>query len=230
MTDGQKILDSEKIRIVIDNREIQNNVFLKLKTFDVHLIEEQLKIGDYICSDRVCIERKTVSDFIASLLDQRIFKQVSEMLSCFERPLLIIEGDPEFLFWERNVHPNAIRGALASLAIDYRIPIIWTKDEEETANQIYWIAYREQVNEKRSVAIRCPIKAKSFAEQQEFLVAGLPYVNTKLSKKLLEKFKTPKRVFSAKPESLMKVEGIGKIKAKKIWELLNKEYEGEKTN
>jgi Fanconi anemia group M protein len=138
---------------------------------------------------------------------------------------MILEGNPDLLFLERNVHPNTIRGALASLAIDHKIPIIWTRNSVETANQIYWIAYREQVKEKRSLAIRCPRRLVSLGSQQEFLIAGLPYVNTKLSKNLLKKFKTPKRVFSAKQERLTKVEGIGKGKAKKIWDLLNKEYE-----
>lgn len=226
----QKILDSEKIKIIVDYREAKNEVFSNLKCFDAHIIQDQLKIGDYICSDRVCIERKTVYDFIESMIDQRIFKQASDMLSCFERPLFIIEGNPQFLFLERDIHPNAVRGILAALAIDYRIPLIWTKDAKETAHQIYWIARREQVNEKRSIAIRCPAKTENLSEQQEFLVAGLPFVNTKLSKKLLQTFKTPKRIFTAKPETLMKVEGIGEKKAKKIWEVLNKEYESEIEN
>jgi Fanconi anemia group M protein len=225
MAEAQKILETGKIRIIVDHRETGNHVFAHLKGFDVALAEEQLKAGDYICSDRVCVERKTVSDFVNSLLDQRIFKQVANMLACFEKPLLIIEGAPELLFSGRNVHPNAIRGVLASLAIDQRIPIIWTKDAKETASQLYWIAYREQIGIKRSVAIRCPRKMKNITQQQEFLIAGLPDINTKLSKNLLKKLKTPKRIFSANTEKLMKVEGIGQIKAKKIWNLLNKEYE-----
>jgi ERCC4-type nuclease len=215
----------KKVRIVIDHRESKNHVSLHLRDFDVKLENQQLAVGDYICSDRVCVERKTVSDFLQSVIDQRIFRQASEISGCFERPLMILEGNPDLLFLERNVHPNMIRGALASLAVDYKIPIIWTANAKETAFQIYWIAFREQVKEKRSIAIRCPRRSKSIGSQQEFLMAGLPHVNTKLSKNLLRKFKTPKKAFSAKPERLMKVEGIGKEKAKRIWDLLNKEYE-----
>jgi len=215
------------VKIVVDHREAKNHVFMHLKDTASELVCEQLKTGDYICSDRVAVERKTVADFVQSLLDRRIFEQVSKMQECFERPVLIIEGDPDLLFLERNVHPNAIRGALASIAIDHRIPIIWTRSAKETAQQLYWIAYREQIGGKRSVAIRCPAKKKGVRDQQEFLIAGLPDINTKLSKNLLKKFRTPKSVFSAKPERLMKVDGIGKIKAKRIWDLLNQEYEKE---
>lgn len=225
MEGPQETPERGKVRIVVDHRESGNHVFAHLRNFDADLVQEQLKTGDYVCSDRVAVERKTVADFVQSIIDRRIFRQASEIAECFERPLLIIEGDPDLLFVERNVHPNAIRGALASLAVDHKIPIIWTKDAKETASQIYWIAYREQIKEARSVSIRCPIKSRSAMEQQEFLISGLPSINTKLSKNLLRKFKTPRRVFSASPERLMKVEGIGKVKAKKIWDLLNAEHE-----
>ncbi len=225
MERAQKLPDAGKVRIVVDHREAKNHVFRNLQDFDVSLIRKQLVVGDYICSDRICVERKTIPDFVQSIIDRRIFRQISEISECFERPLLIIEGNPDLLFMERNVHPNTIRGALASLAVDHKIPIIWTGNAKETANQIYWIAYREQKKEKHGISIRCPKKFSSIGEQQEFLVAGLPHVNTKLSKNLLKKFKTPKHIFSAKPERLMKAEGIGREKAKRIWELLNARYE-----
>jgi len=212
------------VKVIVDNRESRNHVFQNLKSMDAELVKEQLKAGDYICSDRVCVERKTVPDFIQSVIDGRIFRQVSDISECFERPLLIIEGDPGMLFTERNIHPDAIRGALASLAVDSKIPIIWTGDARETAHQIYRIAFREQMKAKRKPVIRCPRKSADVRVQQEFLMAGLPHVSTKLSKNLLKKFKTPKRVFSAKEERLIKVEGIGKEKARRIWELLNREY------
>lgn len=222
--------ENGKVRILVDHRETKNHVFTHLKDTDAELVCEQLKTGDYICSDRVAVERKTAADFVQSLIDQRIFRQVSEIRECFERPVLIIEGDPNIMLFERNIHPNALRGALASLAIDHRIPIIWTANPKETAAQIYWIARREQVDARRDVAVRSPSGKDSVAGMQEFLVAGLPNINTKLSKKLLKKFKTPRRVFSAKPERLMKAEGIGEKKARNIWELLNLEYMPEKEN
>jgi Fanconi anemia group M protein len=223
-TEPGKISAAGKVRIVVDHREANNHVFAHLKGFDAELECEQLKTGDYICSDRVAIERKTASDFVQSIIDRRVFRQASEIAECFEKPLLIIEGDPERLFAERNVHPNAIRGALASLAIDYKIPIIWTRDAQETASQIYWIAYREQEKGGRAPSIRCPAGSRTPRDMQEFLVAGLPGVNTKLGRNLLKKFKTPRRVFSASQGKLMKVEGVGEKKAMKIWELLNTEH------
>jgi len=47
-----------------------------------------------------------------------------------------------------------------------------------------------------------------------------------LAERLLKHFKTVENVFTAKEEELMKVEGVGKERAKKIREVLTAEYEG----
>jgi len=216
--------EAKKAVIYVDNREIRSRVLEHLKDFNVFVEPKQLKVGDYICSDRVCVERKTVSDFLQSMFNQRIFDQLSSLSDSFERPVLILEGSPEMLFSERKIHANTVRGMLSAIAVDFGIPIIWTHDARETAAQIFWIANREQVLEKREPSIRANKKACTLAKQQEFLVAGLPNINAKLSRRLLKKFKTVKKVFSAKEERLMKVEKIGKEKARRIREVLNSEY------
>ncbi len=230
LMENQKILPTEKVTIFADTREVNSNIAFYLKDWECDVIEKQLKVGDYIVSDRVCLERKTISDFLQSVFDQRIFKQVENLIESYQRPLLIMEGSPEGLFYERDVHPNTIRGVLASIAIDYRIPIIWTHSPKETAAQIYWIAYREQKMEKRELAIRVNKKNPSISRQQEFLIAGLPGISNLKARKLLQKFKTPEKVFRAKEGQLQKVEGFGEKSVKRIKELLQKEYKNEKEN
>ena len=218
----------EKVKIIADNRENSSEVLNFIRNHNVDLETKNLEVGDYIVSDRVCIERKTVPDFLQSIIDQRIFKQAESMISSFERPLLILEGNPENLFNSRNIHENAIRGVLSSLCIDYRLPIIWTYSQRETAAQVYWLAYREQFGEKRELQIRCKTKKNGMREQQEFLIAGLPLISNKMSRKLLKHFKTPKKLFNAKTEKLMKVENIGQKKAEDIRKLLDSEYKPKK--
>jgi len=222
----QKTLPLGKVTVFVDHRE-NNMVPAYIKELGAEVILKQLEVADFICSERVAVEKKTVSDFVGSIANQRIFKQAGELSDSFERPLFLVEGNPEMMFFERNMHPNVIRGVLSSIAIDYKIPIIWTANPKETANMIYWIAKREQLLEKKELQIRAKTKQASIKDQQEFLVAGLPSISNVLSRRLLEHFGSIKKVFSAKPEKLMKVEGIGEEKAKKIWDLLHKEYEKE---
>jgi ERCC4-type nuclease len=221
----QKILPDEKVTVLADSRERNSPVVRFLEDSGIRVRSKQLKVGDYIASDRVGIERKQIPDFLQSIKNQRVFKQLEGLAGSYKKPLLILEGNPELLFAENNMHPNSVRGALASISIDYAIPILWTPDSRGTADQIHRIAYREQVKKDRGLQIRVKQKCPDFARQQEFIVAGLPHVSNKLSKRLLKEFKTIRGVFSSKKERFMKVNGLGEKKAKKIWELLNTEYE-----
>lgn len=210
--------------IVADTREMGSLVISHLKGLDIRLAEKRLEVGDYICSESVACERKTVSDFISSIADHRLFTQLGNMAESYEKPVLMIEGNPELMFAQNGMHGNALRGALASIATDLRIPILWTANSMDSAKMLYRIAYREQIAEKKELAIRSAKKTPGMKEQQEFLVAGLPMVNSKLSRRLLSHFKTPRELFNAGPGELEKVDKIGKLKAKAIWEILNREY------
>ncbi|GAH99502.1 unnamed protein product [marine sediment metagenome] len=125
----------------------------------------------------------------------------------------------------RKIHPNAIRGALAALVVEFNIPILPTRDEKETALILVAIARREQVGEAREVAIRGEPKSLALPEQQRFVVEGLPGVSAVLAKRLLEHFGTVERVIAASEDELRQVRGIGREKAKKIKLVLNSRYE-----
>jgi len=211
-----------EVVIFADDREAATLVVAELRKLCA-VQTKRLEVADFLLSDDVAVEKKTISDFLQSLIDGRLFSQLAAMKDNFEKPLLIIEGG-DGLFLRRAIHPNAIRGALAAIALDYGVPIIWTADEEDTAATLFVIAKREQLERKRSVSIRGKRKVWPLSYQQKFLVAGLPSVSTVLAERLLRKFKTPARVFAASELALTKVEGIGEEKAKRIREILESEY------
>ena len=221
---AQKTLPSRKVIVFVDNRELNSSVTEHMRDFDAEIVPKQLEVADYICSDRVACERKTLRDFLSSIFNQRIFKQLKELNDSYERPVLILEGNPELLFLENRTNPNVIRGVLGSIAVDYKIPIIWTHNPRETAAQVFWIANREQVLEKREIQIRSKRRAPSLAHQQEFLVAGLPGISNTRARTLLKKFKTPEKVFTAKEKRLLKLEGFGKKRIDNMRRLLTEEY------
>lgn len=212
----------DKILIFADNREFKSKVVKELARKDCIVKPKQLEVGDYILSEVVCVERKTALDFLSSVFDQRIFNQLQNLKNNFEKPILLIEGQD--LYSQRDVHPNSVRGALASIAIDYSIPILWAKNQRDTAGILYWIAKREQIKEKRSISIRGEKKPLTLGEKQEFLVAGLPKVNTKIAKRLLKEFKSPEKVFTTSKEKLKEVQGIGEKLAEKIKKILKEKY------
>jgi len=209
----------DQVVIFIDFRE-ESNIKNIIKDLGVNAKEMDLKVGDYICSDRVCVERKTSDDFINSIIDGRIFKQAEELIDNFTKPILIIEGN----YFRESMNENAIKAALSSLILDYGISVITTKDEEDTAKTIYWLAKREQTESQRPIGIKGEKKPKDIKKLQEHIISGFPGVSTKISKRILEKFKTIKRFSNTTEEELTKVDGVGKSLAKKLVKLMNEKY------
>lgn len=219
---AQKILPTKDVIIIADTREMKTLVALELMKYHCLVKPKMLEVGDYILSDRVCVERKTYDDFIYSIMDKRLFSQLKDLCESFEKPILLIEGKRESSI---NMHENAIRGALASVAVDYGIPIIWTHDPLDTAAMLFWIAKREQVDEERSTSIRGKRSKMDLHDYQEFIVAGLPKVDKKTARKLLAAFETVEKVFSASEEELQKIEGLGKKMSKMIRNIVTAKYQ-----
>lgn len=217
----QKILPTDEIVIFVDSREMRTVVALELMKYKCIVKPKMLEVGDYILSDRVCVERKTYDDFISSIMDQRLFDQLRNLSDHFERPILLIEGKRETSI---GMHANAIRGALASVAVDYGVPIMWTHDEADTAAMLFWIAKREQIDDERSISIRGKRKKMELHDFQEFIVAGFPKINRKTAKKLLKNFGSVESVFNASEEKLQEAPGIGKKLAKMIRNIITASY------
>lgn len=216
---------NNNVMIVIDHRESKTRIPTLLSQ-KCKTEMKQLTVGDFILSDDVCIERKTVNDFVSSIINKRLFEQLTSMKETYDRPMLIIEGKKSFtgLCHGTKMNPNALAGAIASIGMDYKIPVLHTLDQRDTANLLYVIAKREQEELKKGVSIRQKI-GDSMNEKQEFLIAGLPGIEKTNAERLLKHFGTPASVFNATIDDLQKVDGIGKEKAKRIREILDREYE-----
>ncbi|MCK5289609.1 MAG: DEAD/DEAH box helicase family protein, partial [Candidatus Aenigmarchaeota archaeon] len=225
---GQSSLDNfdkkskdTKPAIYVDHREPK--LIKKLSgSGEIRIIPKQLEVGDVIISERVGIERKEVGDFLQSIIDKRLFRQITDLKDNFARPIVIIEG--KNLYGIRNIHPNAIRGALASIACDFGIPVITTRDIDDTAEMITALARRELGTEKKDISLRATRRSKTEKEIQEYIISGFPDVNIKLCERILEKFGTIKRFINAKEDRLEKIEGIGKEKAKSIKKIIEADY------
>lgn len=218
--------DADKIKLIVDSRELPTAVARELARLDVQISGESLKIGDYIASEDVAIERKESMDFIQSLIDGRLFVQLSALRSAYRRPVLIIEG--EQIIGLRAVNPASIYGALASIAIRIQVPIIWTRNAEETANVLYRIAHLEQVTSKKPLRTRSGESKGTDAEALEYILSGFPGIDTVTSRALLTEFGTLETIFSSEKENLQRVKGVGPKIAGRIKRLLESKYPAHK--
>lgn len=213
----------KKVTLIVDSREAGSPIIKELSKFDVKIDLETLKIGDFILSDRVAVEKKTTEDFTSSIIDGRLFTQVMNLKSVYQMPIVLVEG--ETLYSAREIRPEAVMGALVSVLIDYDVPIVWMRTPPETALFLFSIARREQFKERREPKIRAETKPATLSESQEFIIAGLPHVDRVLARRLLKTFGSVERVFSASEEELQKVEGIGKKISEMIRKIVSSKYE-----
>ncbi|MFC7071512.1 DEAD/DEAH box helicase [Halovenus rubra] len=226
--DGDSDEETGLTEVVVDQRELDSTIARDLSTREgIETRLETLEVGDYVLSDRVAVERKEVEDFLETLVggDRSMFEQVGDASRHYGRPVVIIEG--ENLYGRRNVHPKAIGGALASLAVDFGVSVMQTAGEEETADLLEVIATREQEEGKREVSVHGEKQSKTLAEQQEYVVASIAEVGPVTARSLLEAFGSVEDVMTAETEDLMDAEGVGKVTAERIREVVTSSYTGE---
>lgn len=217
----RKVETSNKPVVYADSREGNSKVIRHLTEMEMDVKVRPMAVGDYQVSDDVAIERKTAKDFVDSIMDKRLFKQATELREEFKNPLIILEGDD---FYNGFINPNAVRGSIASIALDFGISIIPTRNAQDTAAMIKRIAIREQTGEKPHIQTRTDKKPVNMWEQQLFIVESLPNIGPVNAKKLLEHFGTVSKIINATENELMEVEGIGKKTAKNIRKVVDSKY------
>jgi ERCC4-related helicase len=210
--------------VYVDNREKGNDIAKRLIDLGAEVKLKQLETADYIVSMRAGIEYKKVEDFINSLIDGRLLSQIKSLSENFERPLIIVEGE-QSIYGVRNIHPNAIRGLISSITIDFRIPILYTKDPADTAETIFSIAKREQILKKNDNLLHFSKKALTKNQQKEYIISSFPNIGTNIAKELLNKFGSIKNIVNADITELQRIEKVGNIIAKKIKDISDEEYD-----
>jgi Fanconi anemia group M protein len=211
----------ESVALVVDHRERASVMVAELAKIGVVMDFKSLKVGDYLISEEIAIERKTLEDFASSILDRRLFEQARALRETYPRPLLLLEGRGPL---RSGISQEALRGAMTSVMMDMGVPMLWVKDAAEGALFIMTLCRREQRSEERDLSLKDRRRAQTPDGEREYVVASLPFVESKMAKRLLSKFHSVQGVFCAGEGELMEVEGIGPKKAKRIRELLGGEY------
>ncbi|VVB77319.1 3'-flap repair endonuclease Xpf [uncultured archaeon] len=209
--------------MIIDNRERNAELLDRLTGLRVEMTFAQLPVGDYVISDRMCVERKTVKDFEGSIMNARLFDQADRLSRGFGKPILLIEGaEADF-----TLAPNVILGTVVSLFADHNVQVIRSACADETAAVLAKLAEREQNAEERLPRIVGQKRAFTNAQWQALILGTIPGVGPKLAKSLLSRFRTISGVVAASEDELTEVDKVGKKKAKRIREILNAEFSEE---
>lgn len=218
---NQFVPKDQKVMVLADHRDKNNRVVKELIELGIEVKTDQLNSADYLVSGRVGVELKRVPDFVASIIDGRLLDQARDLKRNFDRAVMIIEGG-EDIYSVRKVHANAIRGMLASIVLDFGVPILYTKNPVETAALLAVMAKREQ-DKDRDFSYH-DRKPRSIKEQQEFFVSAMPGIGVQNARLLLENFGSIKGLVNAPKEKMVDIKGIGEKTAERLVSFFEGEY------
>jgi len=226
------MIKEQVVELTVDYREAPSGLIDELVAYEyttstthvsTKVTTAQLPVGDVVCSDRVCIERKSCADFVDSFINRDLFGQIADLARAYQKPVVILEGDS--VFGIRDVHPEALRGALSAVGVGWGIPIIPTKSVEQTASMAVTIARKEQFKMKRSVSMHGKRSSMTMPQRQIYVVSSIGEgVGPVVAEALLKHFNSIEAVMTASIDELIEVEGIGKPTAEKIRMIVGGEY------
>ncbi len=209
----------DPVRIVADDRESAGGVIAELRNRpDVSLVVCRLTVGDYLVGDELAVERKSLADFSQSVIDARLFRQVSALARGSRRPVLILEGDSDGRI-SGGPGRDALQGALIAVSVFYGLPVLRSFDAAETARLLIYLG-RQGRQCARGGLPRQGCRPGGRRARQLFVLEGLPCIGPKRAASLLDHFGSVQSIATAPADALAGVDGLGeKIAARIRWTL-----------
>lgn len=215
----------EELRIIVDERERKSGIPDLLRAVGIKIELTTLPVGDYIVAPETVVERKSIQDLISSVFDGRLFDQCNRLKEHFEHPAILMEGNVDIID-EITENPLVFYGALSSIALDFKIPIIPTPSASHSAKLLISMCARQNTN--KGHFLKKIKKSDDIQKQQLSVLCSLPGVGEKLATRMLEKFGSPSNTLKASYTELAKIQGLGESRALKIRKMLDAESKSKK--
>jgi DNA excision repair protein ERCC-4 len=211
----------ETLRIIVDDREKTSGIVGLLEKRNIEVSLKRLRCGDYYIQPDWVIERKTALDFNQSIIDGRLFRQIARLKRFYNRPFLLIEGNP--FQTPIKIDPRAIKGAILTIQSVWYLPVIHSKSIQATCEILNTLALYALAVDGRYLA-RGGYKPKHIRTRQIYFLSSLPGIGPVLAHRLLKHCNTINNIIAANPKELVQVEGIGPKTASAIRTLLDTPY------
>ena len=184
--------------------------------------EDEGNVDRYVLSDRLAVERRTGNTFLQGIQDKSLFTSAIFLREHFAVPILIVEGHVNYAY--TLFSPQAIRGALTSMMLEYGMSVLSTVDQEETAALLGMLARQEQIGIPE-ISLIPKRKAVDLADLQRRVIEMLPGCGRVMARDLLQTFGSVAKVLEATEADLQQVRGIGSKKAAEIYKVLHADYD-----
>lgn len=232
--------------ILIDSRE-------KSKIPELLKIEkniEVLEVGDYAIigpSESACVSVKSAEDYLGSITSDHLNEELIQMNANFDISVLMIHGNIDRALYYRKLPRQTVFAYMAGVIsrkspyglksvpsfVNFFTPDAsgWEKDPYNKAvydavqflTSLHHIITSDNIYRKPGV-----IKYKVPPEEEQLYAIQYLFKPTNVigevrAKEIQKKFKTIKAIVNATPEDFEQIDGIGKVIAQQMYDLLNKE-------
>jgi len=184
--------------------------------------EDEGNVDRYILSKRLALERRTGSSFLRGVTEKTLFTSAIYLREHFRIPVLIVEGQVNYEY--TGFDPQAVRGALSSMMLQYGLNVLSTPNVEETVALIAMMARQEQIGIPE-ISLIPKRKATDLPDMQRRIIEMLPGCGSVMARDLLQHFGSVRRIVNATEDELRYMRGIGAKKAKQMANVLNADYE-----
>ncbi|KYM98817.1 DNA repair endonuclease XPF, partial [Cyphomyrmex costatus] len=207
-------------KVIVDMREFRSELPAILYTRGIKIEPVTLVVGDYILTPEICIERKSISDLIGSLLSGRLYNQALSMTRHYAKPMLLIEFDQNkpFCFQgnyyvSKDLKSNDIMAKLQLLTLHFpKLKIVWSPSPHATAQLFEEL---KQGRDQPDSNIAAKIGADEDTEKQimvekynshiQDFITKLPGVHSKNLRVLLNKGKSLDHLIKLSQEELKEI-------------------------
>jgi len=187
--------------VTIDPREKGNSVASVLEHLGASVVWETLPSGRYVVSKKTIVDYFKLDDFVNTLVDSDIFTRLKTLKELVLFPVVIIEGGTiSDLAGKRDLSEKVIWNTFTTIAVEYAIPVFFTRDAKESAGLIFTMARRGEDDDTR------PRDRKELTIIE--LLSTIPQITPEKAELLVKEFGTLQALFNATKDELISVEGI----------------------
>ena len=200
------------IEYIVDSRE-KEVINQTIKLYPDTKVEA-LYAGDFTGRENnkftVGIERKTLEDFVNSIQNKRIFKQIEKLHETYPVVIVILEGKMDDL--RKKLHHLNLKfdegifwGTIASIVVRDNFQIFWSANTNETIHMARQIITKVAEGKYRTVRRWMP-KSKNTPRD---LLKQIPGVTDDVAKALLKKYISIQNIAMQTQQELCSIKGVG---------------------
>ena len=177
----------------VDNREPEK-IFKLLDKFEIPYEKVELPVGDFLLEEKgICIERKSITDFISSLWSKHLHKQLLQMEQNYPNNFLIVSGDVKDLFFQGSflkINVENWIGSLVSILVRFNIKLLMVQNDAQLVRAVKKIC--EKVGDGKTITIKDTELLKNKLTKEDIFIKLLtcyPRIGIKKAEKLLKENK-----------------------------------------